>query len=123
MDQKKLAFIHIVKKELGLTDREYRKILKQTAGVRSAKDLTETGFRKLINYFVRSKHYRLNAHGLTLRQKLYIQYLARELDWEQAHLENFIKKYYHKELMELSRKEAIRAIESLKNARIHQKAA
>lgn len=124
MDRKKIAFIHIVKKELALSDDEYREILKKVAGVRSSKDLNEAGFRKLVNYLVRSKHYRLNGkNGLTLRQKLYMQYLARELDWEQSHLENFIRKYYHRELTELSRKDAVKAIESLKNVKAHQKAA
>ncbi len=124
MDRKKIAFIHIVKKELALSDDEYREILKKVAGVRSSKDLNEAGFRKLVNYLVRSKHYRLNGkNGLTLRQKLYMQYLARELDWEQSHLENFIRKYYHGELTELSRKDAVKAIESLKNVKAHQKAA
>ena len=123
MDRKKLAFVHIVKKELALSDNEYRGILQKVAGVRSSKDLDEAGFRKLVNYLVRSKHYRLNGSGLTLKQKLYIQYLVRELGWDESHLENFIRKYYHKDLNELSRKEAIRAIESLKNVRSHQEAA
>ena len=38
MDKKKLAVIHIVKRELSLSDDEYRDILERVAGVRSAKD-------------------------------------------------------------------------------------
>ena len=41
IDHKKLAVIHIVKRELGLSDEEYRNILHTAAGVQSAKDLDE----------------------------------------------------------------------------------
>ncbi|MCK5162057.1 MAG: DUF1018 domain-containing protein, partial [Candidatus Aureabacteria bacterium] len=61
MDRKKLALIHIIKKELNLSDAEYRNILEQVTGVRSAKDLNEEKFRKLMHYFVRTEHYRINA--------------------------------------------------------------
>jgi len=52
IDSKKLAIIHIVKKELGLSDSEYRKILRKVAGVDSAKELDNKDFRKLMNYRV-----------------------------------------------------------------------
>lgn len=120
MDKKKLALIHIVKKELGLSDTEYRSILREAAGVSSAKELDEGKFRALMNYFVRSKHYRLNAHGLTLKQKLFIKYLARQLHWDEIHLDNFVHKYYGRTGLDaLTRKEAIKLIESLKNIRQH----
>ena len=115
MDRNKLAVIHIVKKELGLSDAEYRNILRKTAAVDSAKDLDDEKFRKLMNFFVRSKYYKVNDSGLTIRQKLYIEYLAKKLSWDQAHLENFLRKYYHKDGLEkLTKKEAIKVIESLK---------
>lgn len=118
MDKKKVALIHIVKRELKLSDRKYRTILQQAAGVKSAKDLTEEKFRKLMNYFVRSKHYRINSGGLTIKQKLYIKYTAQQMGWTQEHLNNFIHKYYHKPYVDrLTKKEAIKAIESLKNIR------
>ena len=120
LDRKKLAVIHLVKKELRLTDDEYRTILKQVAGVKSAKDLDEPGFRKLMNYLVRAKQYRLNSLGMTLKQKMFIQSLARDLGWNRQELDQFIQKYYHCEKAdELSRKEAIKAIESLKNVLKH----
>jgi hypothetical protein len=116
MDKKRLALIHIIKKELCLSDAEYRRILYEAAGVNSAKDLDDARFRKLMNYFVRSRHYRLSPGGLTLRQKIYIDSLARELSWDSGHLVNFIRKYYHKEeLRFLDKKEAMHLIESLKN--------
>ena len=97
MDKKRLAVIHIVKKELNLSDEEYREILQRVAGVSSAKDLDEEKFQKLMRFFVRSKHYRVNQFGLTIRQKLYIKYLAKELGWGEDHLDNFVHKYYHKD--------------------------
>jgi hypothetical protein len=124
MDKKKLALIHIIKKELNLSDPEYRNILQEAAGVRSAKDLDEEKFRKLMNYFVRSKYYQVNQFGLTMRQKLYIKYLAQQMSWQEGHLDNFLHKYYHKpDVDKLTRKEAIKVIESLKNVREHQKIA
>lgn len=121
MDRKKLALIHIVKKELQLTDEEYRSILKSTAGIESAKDLDDAGFRKLMNYFMRKKNYRMNREGLTLKQKMYMDHLVRELGWEKEHFDNFIRKYYHKSHYGLlSRSEAIKAIESLKGALSHK---
>jgi hypothetical protein len=66
MDKKKLAVIHIVKKELSLSDGEYRNILERITGVRSAKDLTDNRFHKLMRYFVRTRHYRVTNKGITL---------------------------------------------------------
>jgi len=120
MDKKRLALIHIVKKELGLSDARYRAILQKASGVTSAKDLDEEKFKALMNYFVRSSHCRLNAQGLTIKQKLFIKYLAQQLHWEQGHLNNFIHKYYGKTGIDtLTRKEAIKVIESLKHIRQH----
>jgi len=120
IDPKKIAVIHIVKKELALPDDAYRKILFEVAGVRSSKDLDDAGFRRLMNYFVRSPHYRVNAHGLTFRQKFYIQFLSDRMEWDADHLRNFLHKYYHKARIEdLTKKEAIKVIESLKNVMRH----
>ncbi len=122
MDKKKLAVIHIVKKELNISDAEYRNTLHEIAGVSSAKELDEAGFRKLMNFFVRSKYYQVNPYGLTIRQKLYIKYLAREIGWEEAHLSNFIHKYYHESNLDsLTRKEAAKVIESLKAIKEHNR--
>lgn len=121
MDRKKLALIHIIKKELNLSDQEYRDILQKAAGVNSAKELDDYGFRKLMRYFVRSKYYRLNPSGLTMRQKLFIDYLARQLEWTKKHLDNFINKYFHRpDVYGLSKKEAIKVIEALKNVIRHR---
>lgn len=122
IDKKKLALIHIVKKELRLSDAEYRQILKEVAGVSSAKEIDDRGFRKLMRYFFRNKNYHVNPAGLTMKQKIYIKRLANQLSWTDGHLVNFIKKYYHKEKIEsLTRKEAIKLIESLKNVDTHKR--
>ena len=122
MDRKKLAVIHIVKKELGLSDDEYRDILETYAGVRSAKYLDEKGFRKLMHHFVRSRHYRSSRNVITLRQKLYIKHLASGAGWDKGHFVNFMKKYYKKSTLgSFSKKEASNLIESLKSVIKHQK--
>lgn len=124
IDNKKLAVIHIVKKELGLSDQEYRDALEKVTGVRSAKELDDTSFRKLMNYFARSKYYRTSQDGLTFRQKLFIKNLQQQLHWHEAHFVNFLKKYYKKAAVDdLTKKEASKVIESLKNILQHQKAA
>ncbi len=121
MDRKKLALIHIVKKELGISDRDYRCILRRIAGVDSSKELDEAKFRKLMYFFVRSDYYRVNAFGMTLKQKLFIKSLASQLDWDETHLRNFIHKFYRREGLDaLTRKEASKLIESLKAVRAHE---
>jgi len=116
LDHKKLAVIHIVKRELDLSDDDYRDILERETGVRSAKDLDEKGFRRLMRAFAASGYYRINKHGLTLRQKMYIGHLADDLGWDEEHLKNFLGKYYHKqEIEKLTKGEASKVIESLKN--------
>lgn len=122
IDQKKLAFIHIIKKELRLSDEEYHRILKKSVGVSSAKELDEVKFLKLMNYFVRSRHYQVNDHGMTIKQELFIKNLASHLHWEKEHLDNFIQKYYHKnDLRKLTKQEASKVIEGLKHIQNHQK--
>lgn len=116
MDRKKLALIHIIKRELGLSEAKYRQILKEAAGVESAKELNDEKFRALMRFFVRSKYYRINPSGLTIKQKLYIDYLARQAGWSSEHVNNFIHKYFHKEgVLSLGRGEAAKVIEALKN--------
>jgi hypothetical protein len=121
LDNKKLAVIHIVKKELDLSDQKYRDVLEKVTGVRSAKDLDEPGFRKLMNYFARSKYYRAKKNGLTFRQKMYLKSLKDQLNWNEWHFKNFLKKYYKKTTVEsLTRKEASKVIKSLQNIIKHE---
>lgn len=116
LDHKKLAVIHIVKKELGVSEQEYRDTMEKVAGVRSAKELDEAGFQRLMRYFARSGHYRANREGITFRQRMYIKHLVEDLAWDAAHYANFLKKYYKTaEEGTLSKKEASKVIESLKH--------
>ncbi|MHB1015110.1 MAG: phage protein GemA/Gp16 family protein [Desulfurivibrionaceae bacterium] len=116
LDHKKLAVIHIVKKELKVGEAEYRDTLEKVAGVRSAKDLDEAGFQRLMRYFARSGHYRASREGITFRQRMYIKHLLEDLAWDTAHFANFLKKYYKtSETGILSKKEASKVIESLKH--------
>ncbi len=100
MDNKKLAVIHIVKRELSLGDEEYRNILERIAGVRSSKDLTDSQFHKLMRYFVRTQHYRVAGEMITLRQKYYLKQLIRDLGWDGSHFQNYINKYFHNRNLE-----------------------
>ena len=120
MDRNKLALIHIVKKELALSDEEYRAILRREAGVDSAKDLTDESFRQLMRFLVRSPHFTPNANGLTLRQKLYIKHLQQALGWDDEHLCNFIHKYHGCTTLEdLSRVAASKTILAMKHMQSH----
>lgn len=122
IDKKKLALIHIVKKELQLTDEQYHSLLRTAAGVTSAKDLDEITFRKLMSYFVHSKLYRPKSAGLTFRQKMFIAGLVEHLQWTENHFSNFVHKYYGTyDVSALKRKDAAKLIESLKNVIAHQR--
>ena len=115
MDKKKLAVIHIVKRELSLSDDEYRNTLERIAGVRSAKDLTDDQFHKLMRYFVRTRHYRVANKGITLRQKYYLRQLKERLQWDDSHFQNYIHKYFHnRELNTYTKHDASNLIVALK---------
>lgn len=116
IDHKKLAVIHIVKKELQLDEQEYRDTLERVAGVRSARELDDDSFRKLMAFFARSRYYRTRKDGVTFRQKMFIQHLVTDLAWDETHFHNFLKKYYKTQNLDLlSKKEASKVIESLKH--------
>lgn len=116
LDHKKLAVIHIVKKELKISEEDYRDTLEKISGVRSAKDLDNSGFQRLMRYFAKSGHYRANREGITFRQRMYIKHLLQDLAWDATHYTNFLKKYYKiSETEALSKKEAGKVIESLKH--------
>jgi hypothetical protein len=50
---KKLAVVHVAKTQLGLEDDDYRAILTAEAGVRSARDLNDAGFDRVMARFAR----------------------------------------------------------------------
>jgi hypothetical protein len=45
----KVKLIHVARRELELTEEAYRQILSHHAGVRSAKDLDDNGFKRVID--------------------------------------------------------------------------
>ena len=49
--RKKLALVHLAKKEVGLDDDSYRDLLRQAAGVGSSRDLDDTGFAAVMERF------------------------------------------------------------------------
>ena len=53
--QKQLARIHIIKKELGLDDDAYRRILKRIGNVESSTDLTALGRARLLKHLEECK--------------------------------------------------------------------
>ena len=123
MDKKKLAVIHIVKRELSLSDDEYRNTLERVAGVQSAKDLTDNQFHKLMRYFVRTRHYKATNGGITIRQKYYLRQLQEKLQWDDTHFRNYIHKYFHnRDLNTYTKHDASNLIVALKSIlKIHCK--
>ncbi|NUZ06723.1 regulatory protein GemA [Piscinibacter koreensis] len=47
----KLALVHVALKQTGLSEAEYRELLRRSGGVSSAKELSETGFRQVMLAF------------------------------------------------------------------------
>lgn len=115
IDNKKIAIIHAVKRECGLSDEEYREILKKSAGVTSSKELDEAGFKKLMSSFAQTKHFKQEKNGITLKQKMFIEILIKELKWDKDHFKNYLHKYYHKDsIKSMDKKTASHLIISLK---------
>jgi hypothetical protein len=53
---------------------------------------------------------------------MYIKNLKDQLNWQESHFVNFMKKYYRKsDINSFTRKEAIKVIESLKNVLEHER--
>lgn len=120
IDRKKIALIHIIKKKLALSDEAYRKLLHDAVGVTSSKDLNDAQFQKLMNVFVRSKHYRRENDGISLRQRLYVEHLVQDIGWGETQFSDFLNKYYHQnKLSQFSKQEAGKLIASLKNILDH----
>lgn len=51
LSRKKISLIHVAKARLGLDDEQYRKLLEESGGVRSAADLDDAGFDELMRRF------------------------------------------------------------------------
>lgn len=53
LDRKKLSLLHVAKSRLGLSDEDYRAILRRVAGVESSTELDEVSFDLVMQYFER----------------------------------------------------------------------
>lgn len=106
IDNKKIALIHTIKKKSLMSDEEYRKILKESAGVNSSKELTDESFKKVMKYFIKTSHFKTDKNGITLKQKMYIEVLIKNMKWDNEHFINYIKKYYHMDNLEQFDKKA-----------------
>jgi hypothetical protein len=49
--KRQIAVLHVLKQQAGFGEDEYRDTLFRVAGVRSAKDLDQTGFEKVLEWF------------------------------------------------------------------------
>lgn len=50
ISRKKIALVHVARRDLGLSDEEYRAILQRQGGVSSAAELDEFGFEHVMRY-------------------------------------------------------------------------
>lgn len=121
MDRRKLARVHILKKELGLADSEYRDFLRRFGGVDTSKSLDAPGYRSVVRRMEEELRRRETANRVTDKQLRYIHRLEQQLRWGHDHLENFLSRYYHKHSAELTRLEGSHAIESLKHVLEHRR--
>ena len=114
-----LAAIHILRKELGLTESEYRAILREVAGVESARYLDESGDRAVMA--------RLYALGDERREAAKSRYLPAQ-DRTANYLLGFVRRASGNsaitkaaDLSALTGKEAYRTIEALKLRLEHER--
>ena len=117
----KLVRIHIIRRELGLTDEQYRSMLKRIAGVTFAKELDDRSYDKVTRHFERCRQEVLAIRRLTTHQRFFIEGLQKKLGWNDTRCRNFLLKYCHvAEPSALDRKQATKLIESLKNVLQHR---
>ncbi len=133
INNKQKAILHIAKAQLGLSEVEYREILKSHGGAESSVHLSDFGFDKVMRFFEKlgfkkkkgaRRFDRLTAGGAPLPeyasegQRKVIYHLMEDLGWWPARLYGFIRKMTGKENPEeLSGKAAQRVIEGMKAMR------
>lgn len=109
--RKDYAKINIAKKELGLTDAEYRDILTWKFQLKSAKELSARQVGVLLNYFrakgwkpqhsgKRSANFKEIAGGHNPAQKRYILALWNALGYETAKIDIRVKKQFNVDRLE-----------------------
>lgn len=139
INNKQKALIHIAKARLGLSDEEYRDILRTHGGAESSKYLDGLGFERVMAFFIKLG-FKYDRRRRTARpgspqaaefprkvdftilasegQKKVIYHLMEDLGWWPARLYGFIVKMIGKERPEeLTKDEASKVIEGLKSMR------
>ena len=125
INNKQKAILHIAKAQLGLSEEQYREILKAHGGAESSVHLDDFGFDKVLRFFVKMGFEKKRATRrvaptdfATEGQRKVLYHLMEDLGWWPARLLGFIRKMTGKEKAEeLSGKEAQRVIEGLKAMR------
>jgi len=119
---KQIALLHVAKKELGLDDGAYRSILSLYGGAESAKNITQGGFSRLMDYLVRmgfkAPAYlkrRRNASGvISAAQMRKIKELFASLGMDMAERQQGLCRRVIKKPWAQTRSEANKIVECLK---------
>jgi hypothetical protein len=130
INNKQKALLHVAKSQLGLTEEEYREILKAHGGAESSVHLDEFGLEKVMRFFSELGFKRKRGRDaekarrgdLTILasegQRKMIYHLMEDLGWWPARLYGFIEKMIGKERPEeLTKEEAPKVIEGLRAMR------
>jgi hypothetical protein len=120
-----IALIHVAKSKLGLTEEEYRTILRVHGGVETSVDLDEWGLEKVmrllrdLGFRYKKKARRPDLAILASEgQRKIIYHLMEDLGWIPSRLYGFITKMTgEKTPEELKKEEASKVIEGLKAMR------
>jgi hypothetical protein len=124
INNRQKALLHVAKARLGLSDEEYRDILRTYGGAESSKFLNEVGLERVMAFFQSLGFQAKPARGANLRlsaseaQVRLIYYLAQDLGWVPRRLYGFMSKMTGETHPErLTKKQASNVIEGLKKMR------
>lgn len=86
ISKRKVGLLHVAKQQLGLSEADYRQTLRDVAGVDSARDLDEDGFKRVLARFqalgftssIERRNYGHRAGMATPEQLEYIRGLWRQ---------------------------------------------
>lgn len=86
ISKRKIGLLHVAKQRLGLSEADYRQVLRDAAGVSSARDLDEDGFKNVLARFqslgfttsIERRNYGHRAGMATPEQLEYIRGLWRQ---------------------------------------------
>src|SRR4030042_227465 len=126
INNKQKALIHVGKAQLGLSDEEYREILKANGHVESSKDLDDLGCERVLRLFrdlgFEQKKKPRRGPDFSIRategQRKVLYHLMEDLGWWPARLYGFVEKMTGNPNPEmLTKDEASKTIEGLKKMR------